>query len=76
MGRTETACRLASETFSELHNWMPLRLAIETFSALYDGTPLRQPTKSHVHAMNLNTLPRRQKKRHNRPQPVAPRFQR
>ncbi|PBK01183.1 hypothetical protein CMR03_05760, partial [Pantoea allii] len=24
-GRTETARRLASETFSELHNWMPLR---------------------------------------------------
>ncbi|MCW0354202.1 hypothetical protein IAQ00_01750 [Pantoea ananatis] len=74
-GRTESARRLASETFSELHNWMPLRLTSETFPELYDWMPLRQPTKSHVHAMKLNTLPRRQKKRHNRPQPVAPCFQ-
>ncbi|MGG6110419.1 hypothetical protein, partial [Pantoea allii] len=45
-GRTETARRLASETFSELHNWMPLRLAIETFSELYDWMLPRQPTKA------------------------------
>jgi len=25
-GRTETACRLASETFPELYDWTPLRL--------------------------------------------------